>query len=331
LWPAVSPDNGQVAFQSIRNLSQGSRVFEGAIIVKAIKREESDRQVVITEHGSLPAWAPDGSTIAYAKVKQEARNLFVVNPNGGGERQLTTDGMTGVGYSVTPFNTTESSAFAWSPVGLKIAYLSDQNQPINVWLVDVRDGTSRQLTQNTEQKTLYSSPIWSSDGKQIAIAFLRSDTSGPSARGLIVINVETAEASQVYETAKRNRLVGWTSDNAGLIIAEPSTYIGLPPETLLKRIHVQGGTESSVANLKNVYYYNIFLSTDRRSIAYAARNDGRDDLWVIPTSGGSARKITSNNDSALYYSRLAWFNDGSALTFGKQTRFSLLSMITGID
>jgi hypothetical protein len=83
--------------------------------------------------------------------------------------------------------------------------------------------------------------------------------------------------------------------------------------------------------LKNAYFYNIFLADDRRSIAFAARNDNRDDLWVMQLPGGLPRKITNNNDSGLYYSRLAWFHDGSAITFGKQTRFSLLSMITGIE
>jgi hypothetical protein len=47
--------------------------------------------------------------------------------------------------------------------------------------------------------------------------------------------------------------------------------------------------------------------------------------------GGAARRITNNNDSGQYYSRLAWLRDGSAIVFGKQTRFSLLSKMTDID
>jgi hypothetical protein len=83
--------------------------------------------------------------------------------------------------------------------------------------------------------------------------------------------------------------------------------------------------------LKNIYFYNIFLSDDRKLIAYAARTDNKDDIWIVPSAWGAARKVTNNNYSGLYYSRLAWLHDGSSIVFGKQTRYSLLSLITGIS
>jgi len=133
------------------------------------------------------------------------------------------------------------------------------------------------------------------------------------------------------ETTEPMRLIGWTSDESALILAVSETNSGLPPITSLRRVAFAGGTQSSIADLKNIYFYNIFLSDDRKFIAYAARNDNKDDIWVLPSTGGVARKVTSNNDSSLYYSRLAWLHDGSAIVFGKQTRYSLLSIITGMN
>jgi Tol biopolymer transport system component len=109
------------------------------------------------------------------------------------------------------------------------------------------------------------------------------------------------------------------------------TVSGLPPATVLKRVAIAGGAQSPIADLKNIYFYNIFLSDDRKLIAYAARTDNKDDIWVIPSAGGAARKVTNNNDSGLYYSRLAWLHDGSSIVFGKQTRYSLLSIITDLN
>ena len=150
-------------------------------------------------------------------------------------------------------------------------------------------------------------------------------------QGLKVINSDLQQTLLISETAKFIRLIGWTNDENGLIFAERGTTRTLSPEIVLKRAAVAGGTETVIAALKNVYFYNIFLSDDRKSIAYAARNDDKDDIWTIASTGGAARKLTANNDTGLYYSRLAWLHDGSAIVFGKQTRFSLLSMITDID
>jgi Tol biopolymer transport system component len=336
LWPSVSPDNGKIAFQSIRNLSQGNKLFTGSIAVTSIKqRDDGSSASVIAEQGSLPAWSPDGSNVAYAKhLAESSRDLFTVGTNGGAERRLTTAGLSTVGHSVTPYNTTTSHSFAWSPDGTRIAYLSQQNGASNVWAVDHRTAESVMLTANADAGRSLYCPVWSGDGKRIAIAFEQrgKEAADKVSYGLTIVNLDKGVSSDVYGPTRSHRLIGWTADESGLIIAEPSKlFIGLPPETTLKLIRVDSESESTIAVLKNAYFYNIFLSYDQRSIAFAARNDDRDDLWIIPAIGGAARKITSNNDSALYYSRLAWFHDGSSIAFGKQTRFSLLSMITGID
>ncbi len=63
-------------------------------------------------------------------------------------------------------------------------------------------------------------------------------------------------------------------------------------------------------------------------LAYVTQKDGRDNLWLMPARGGAAKKLTANNDARLYFSSLAWSPDGKAIYFGKQSRYSLLSMIT---
>jgi hypothetical protein len=39
-------------------------------------------------------------------------------------------------------------------------------------------------------------------------------------------------------------------------------------------------------------------------------------------------RLTVNNDPQLYFSTLAWSPDSRAIYYGKQSRFSLLSMIS---
>ncbi|MEO7538933.1 MAG: protein kinase [Pyrinomonadaceae bacterium] len=334
LWPAVSPDGTQIVFQSVKNLSQGNNLTNNSIVVKTVKqRDDSERPIVLTDNGHLPTWSPDGQLVVFLRQADGSRNLFTISPNGGGERQLTTNGVREMGYSVSPYNTISRNHYAWSPDGSWIAYSSERYGVYNIWLVNVRSGSASQLSINTDVTITVSSPSWSGDGKFVAIAVEKRDLSTTNnTRGVLVIDTSTRNTATAYESTKSHRLIGWTPENDALIIAEPSRPLSsLPPETTLKRISLRGAAESALATLKNVYFYNIFLSDDRKSIAFAARNDNRDDIWVLSTAGGAPRRITANNDSGLYFSRLAWFHDGSAITFGKQTRFSLLSIVTGIE
>ncbi|MBK9528357.1 MAG: PD40 domain-containing protein [Acidobacteria bacterium] len=332
LWPAVSPSGERIVFQSAKNLSRGSNLFLSSIQVKSLKARD-DNPTVLGERGFLPSWSPDGSAVAFLKKNGDLIELFTANPNGGGERLLASGGIPAIGYSVSPYNHIQTTAFSWSPDGGRIAYISNSNGAANVWTVSVRDGAVTLVTANTDTNYSYNCPIWSSDGKRLAFFSQKktADASGKANRSLGIIDTESGTVSNFFESERIFRLIGWTADESGLIIAESEKASGLPPETILKRVATGNGTETTVARVKNAYYYNIFLSHDRKYVAFAARDQDKDDIWIVPSSGGEPRKLTNNNDSGLYFSRLSWLHDGSAIVFGKQTRFSLLSMINGID
>ncbi|MGB7070075.1 MAG: protein kinase [Pyrinomonadaceae bacterium] len=333
LWPAVSPDDEAIAFQSVKNLSRGNKLFESDIVLKALATgDDGNRPIRLASRGFLPAWSPDGSAIAFLRQNDSAIELHLVNPNGGGERQMPAVGIPLIGYSVSPYNHVQTNAFAWSPDGSKIAYVSVVNGVSNIRAVSPGTMSDEVLTKYESSDDSLYCPIWSADGKRLAIFSQKKhpDASGVTMRALRIVDIETGTDSAVFGTNEIIRLIGWTADESGLIVAEAERFSGMPPETSLKRIAIASGIESPIATLKNVYFYNIRLSRDRKNIAYAARNENRDDVWVSNSNGGNPRKVTRNSDSAIYFSRLAWLNDGSAVVLGKQSRFSVLSMITEI-
>jgi eukaryotic-like serine/threonine-protein kinase len=333
LWPSVAPDNSRVAFQSEKNMSLGNHIFDSAIVVRPLRQgPESETGTKVTEHGFLPAWSPDASLIAYVRSEGPAKDLYVVNPNGGSERKLSAAGISTSGYSVSPYNYLQAAAFDWSPAGGAIAYATQGNGFSNVAVVNVRDGTERIITTNAEKTRTFGCPLFSPDGTQLAVMEREAGSAeGRPAVRLRIMNISDGTAGELPVSGANARLLGWTADAKGLIVAEAAKPSGLPPETTLKIVAVGGGSEKVAVSVKNAYYYNIFLSDDRKLIAFAARTDGKDDIWVVPSTGGTPRKLTSNNDSGLYYSRMDWLHDGSEIVFGKQTRFSLLSMVTDID
>ena len=236
-------------------------------------------------------------------------------------------------YSTTPYNIVQTSVFAWSPDSAKIAYVANNGQKQSLSVVNVKDGTSSIVRAESGEVLLYC-PIFALDGGRLAFSYQRKerDQNGKFVNGLGSVDLGTNMVTTVLETTRTMRLLDWVSDGTSLIVAEPSqTLVGLPAETSLSKFSIKDGAEIRIANLKNVYFYNIFLDANRKQIAFVARDQNLDDVWVMPALGGAARKISNNRDSGQYFSRLAWLRDGSAIVFGKQTRYSLLSRMTDIE
>ncbi|HMS10657.1 MAG TPA: hypothetical protein PKE66_14320, partial [Pyrinomonadaceae bacterium] len=133
---------------------------------------------------------------------------------------------------------------------------------------------------------------------------------------------------KVYSTVSSLRLIGWSAGEQALLAVETDSRSGLAKEVRLIEIPLTTGRPRQISILENVYFYNILLSPDGRMAAYGARNEDLDDIWTVSLEGGDPKRATKNNDSSLNFSRLAWLNDGNAVVYGKQSRFSLLSMLT---
>ncbi len=329
LWPSVAPDNRTVAFSSVKNLSQGDKLASGAIMIKPTAADAPPAQLVAD--GFIPAWSPDGKQVAFMRVAGTVYNLWVVKALGGEAKQLTRGGVPSVQFNVLPYNRTQVTEFGWSPDGGGIVYVSEKTGAKNLWLVSAEGANETQLTNNDDANILYSSPLWSADGKSIAY---RSKPNKAVAGKLIysvwAVDVETKTARTFFQAENFLRLLGWSEDGQGLIVATvKGSPRGVPmAEISVVEIAIASGEQRLLAKLQSAYLYNLHLSADGRMLAYVTQKDGRDNLWLMPARGGAAKKLTANNDARLYFSSLAWSPDGKAIYFGKQSRYSLLSMIT---
>ncbi|HEY9232015.1 MAG TPA: protein kinase, partial [Blastocatellia bacterium] len=82
LWPDVSSDGRTVAYQSVRNLSQGDKLFDCAILTKSTDPRAPPSQ--LTAPGCLPTWSPDGRQLGFVRVSGQTYNLWTMRATGGG-------------------------------------------------------------------------------------------------------------------------------------------------------------------------------------------------------------------------------------------------------
>ena len=97
-----------------------------------------------------PHPAPDGELLAFNSSGQQ-EDIFVVQADGGGLRQLTDDSF-------------QDRAARWSPDGQRVAFYSDRSGKYEIWVIN-RDGSGlEQLTRSPGAHY----PVWSPDGRRMA-------------------------------------------------------------------------------------------------------------------------------------------------------------------
>lgn len=120
-------------------------------------------------------------------------------------------------------------------------------------------------------------------------------------------------------------------DKELIFAVAPKENASLPADIEIVQVSVETGDQRVIKKLKAAYPHNIHLSKNGKMVAFTSHRDGRDDLWITSVTGNEIKKLTANNDPRLYFSSLAWSPDGQTICFGKQSRYSLLSMLTNFN
>jgi len=125
-------------------------------------------------------------------------------------------------------------------------------------------------------------------------------------------------------------LVGWLRSGQELLVKSVPGKASLSPgpvDVSLFAISVRDGKQRPVAQLPVTYFQNIRLAPAADQIAYVTRQDGADSLQAIATTGGATKTIVTSNDPRVYFSAIAWSPDGKTIYYGKQSSWTVFSII----
>ncbi len=123
-WADWSPDGSQIAFASAR---------DGNVEIY-VANADGTGQKRLTQNTRLdyfPAWSPDGRSIAFSTLEEQ--QIYVIDANGGDERQLTHRGL--------------NEDPAWSPDGAWIAFQSARDGNFEIYRLRVEDALGEAVVE----------------------------------------------------------------------------------------------------------------------------------------------------------------------------------------
>ena len=129
--PAWSPDGQMIAFA---RLNPG--LAEPIYVVKADGSRLRNLTPKPVGAYADPAWSPDGRKIAFVSDRDGNSEVYVMNANGKGQRNLTRN----AAFDADP---------AWSPDGRKIAFASNRNGKYGVYVMNADGSGQRRLAQHS--------------------------------------------------------------------------------------------------------------------------------------------------------------------------------------
>ncbi|MCU0480727.1 MAG: DPP IV N-terminal domain-containing protein [Anaerolineae bacterium] len=160
----------------------------------------------LSEH--TPQWSDDGAQLAYLVGGQYFSELWVADANGAHGRTLTS-GMR-----------LYQGQYDWSPSGTHIAFTSERDGNREIYLVNVSNGATINLTRNSAHD---SAPQWSPDGTQIAFI---SERSIPSE--IFIMNADGSNIRQMTANADYVSSVVWSPDGRWLAYSANGNGFSMP-------------------------------------------------------------------------------------------------------
>ncbi|MBV9925744.1 MAG: PD40 domain-containing protein [Acidobacteria bacterium] len=305
--PAWSPDGAKIAFARglVGCIPEATCPGPDLYVIDADGKNEK-RLTEGRVGDSSPSWSPDGTKIAFSSLRDGNAEVYVMNPDGTGQVNVTKDAQS---YDYGP---------AWSPDGAKIAFTSDRAGRFDIYVMNA-DGTGRTNLTNNTTNEIIEHPAWSPDGTRIVFArYLLINGGQGENRDLFVMNADGSNQTrltfdpdfdvepdwQPVPLAANGRVL-FTSGRDG----NPEVY----------SMNGDGGGQTNLTSTP-ARDFNPVWSPDGTKVLFASDRGGgtfqRVQFYVMNADGTGVTQITNFPDGTdVDFSEPAWSPDATKIAF----------------
>ncbi len=266
-------DNNKLVFSS-----------RGDLWTIAIDEDTPSQITSDTKDERAPQPSPDGKWVAFYSGRSGYQDIWIVPADGSQDpRQITHDAMALDDYRFAP---------SWSPDSKRLAYYSFKGDywEDDIWVVDLATGKEEQVSHNL---MAMSKPVWSPDGKTIALFANAKDEYWYEDLSYIYMIDPSAKTDrklpmQIHATDLLfNHTVTWSGDGSELFFPYQERS-----EVELWRVPSQGGVATRVTNMGGTFF-NYHASGDASSFVFVRSSSTRgNDVDYIDATGGSLERIS---------------------------------------
>jgi Tol biopolymer transport system component len=231
------------------------------------------------------SWSPDGNRIAFsARTEKEPFEIYVVNADGSGLKQITND-------------TTEDYWTSWSPDGKKIAFNSNRDGNYEIYVIDADGGNPVRLTNHAEKDI---GPSFSPDGKKIAFTSVQDGN-----YELYVMKVDGTDLKRLTNTPHKEYNPIWSPNGKKLVY-----YYEKGDRK--DQIYICNADGSRPKNITDNKANNIFpaWSADGKEIVFTSNLGSVEAIYTVKTNGTGLKAVKTGDERAFF---ARYSPDGSKL------------------
>jgi Tol biopolymer transport system component len=269
------------------------------------------------QEGSTQKSGLKHTKIAFVSYRDGNGEIYVMNPDGSGQENLTNN----------PADDTDPS---WSPDGRRIVFASDRdgnaetyimnadganqqveaclNRPTEIYIMNADGTNQRRLTSNSAASR---EPCWSPDGQKIAFCSVRR---GPGIAGIYTINTDGSGLERINDDSRTGEYPSWSPDGKKIAFLRPQDgahnydiYVA----------DVGGSRQRNLTNRWPEFLMHPSWSPDGERIAFDSSlgldpNDTWWGIYVINADGTGVERLTNTHG---YDGKPSWSPDGKKIVF----------------